>query len=392
MRTERYAKFSEAHSGLGDAKKSFNDAYNTLNGDSSSYRRYLNGNTDYGQNPSTQTIIDGTIKTVQDAEAKLSDLQGEQERYTALIMSYVGNAQDGYTAFGQMLMDQGVDVSNIANMSVEAIKQIETAWNAMSGYNDWRDSLFGEKYASEFNSIKSWLGSLSKVNAAITDTEVQLETIRSEAQAQLREAASVIIADTLNPAQFPNLTMEELFNLEELLNNLDWSDKTYDEIRAIASNAAIQMTDEIGDAIKTANEHVAQAKSFGMSEMLYQALMGDLDQFSGTVFEGMFDEPIRALLKEWEAQKGAAIDAIGEGGEELVQRLADEGILSGAVLDAITNGIEGLRSQGREGEVAEVVAGLLSLDSLGSTEAEAVAIVDGYFNSLGVTLDENIQA
>ena len=391
MRTERYAQFSAAHKGASDAKDSYTDAYKRLHGNGNGYRSSV-GRQSPGSTPSLQAIIDGSITTVQDAEAKLSDLSAEQERYRSQIEAYVGNAEQGYTAFGQMLIDQGVDMENMTSMSVESLQQIRSAWEAASGYNDWRDLMFGEKFASEFNNVEAWLGNLVRINAEITDTQSQLESIRAEASAQLKEAASVIISDTLNPAQFPDLSMEDLFNLEELLNNMDWSDKTYDEIRATASNAAMQMTDTLAESIKTANEHISLAKSGGMGEALYQSLMDDMEQFNGTVFSGMFDGPITALLKEWEAEKAMAIDKIGEGGEELIARLSEDGVLTQPVLDALTSGIEVLREQGREDEIGEVVAGLLSLDSLGSTEAEAKATIDQYFAGIGATVDADLQA
>lgn len=91
MRQERYANFSNAHENIADAKKSYENAYDILSGGRGNYA----GGGFLQQDPQIMTVLDSTISTVADANAKLGDLERLQERFTNEIKSYIYKEDGG---------------------------------------------------------------------------------------------------------------------------------------------------------------------------------------------------------------------------------------------------------------------------------------------------------
>lgn len=285
----------------------------------------------------------------------------------------------------------GVDVENITSVSAESMDAIRKAWEETKSENPLNKEAFDFSY--EFSEITSMLTWLEEINAEITSTNSELDDIRTKAENQMREAASVIITDVLNPVKFPKLSIKDLFNLEEIFNGVDWSDYSYEDIRLTVESAANELardtTGTLAKSLKSANEHMDLAKEVGMSETIRKDLHDDLANLNGTVFMELLGEPISQLLNQWNKEKQKAAEEMGDNGQKVLETLSENGVLTQPVLNAVTQGIEALKE--KDGDVNDATNGLLTID-LGSTEAEAIANINEYFKNLGAEADKDLQA
>lgn len=285
----------------------------------------------------------------------------------------------------------GIDVKDITSVSAESMEAIRKAWEDTKSENPMNKKAFDFSY--EFSEITSMLTWLEEINAEITSTNAELDDIRTKAENQMREAASVIITDVLNPVKFPKLSIKDLFNLEEIFNGVSWSDYSYEDIRLTVENAANELANDttgtLADALKSANEHMDLAKKVGMSEEIRKALHDDLAQLNGTVFMDLLGEPMSQLLIQWNKEKQKVAEEMGDNGQAVLDRLSENGVLTQPVLDAVTQGIEALEEKGED--VDKATNELLTID-LGTTEAEAIANIKEYFKNVGAETDKDLQA
>lgn len=134
------------------------------------------------------------------------------------------------------------------------------------------------------------------------------------------------------------MTFSDLLGIEQFLTGLDYSDMSWNEIQTFAANIANQYHSTFRDAIQTANANMAMAGEFGMSEMLYDSMLADMNDEKLAELHPAFEQMFRPFLDEWEKTKRTFAQ---EFREENLSKLIASGFGSADLLGLIQNNLIG---------------------------------------------------
>lgn len=118
---------------------------------------------------------------------------------------------------------------------------------------------------------------IGEIEAEIAKAQAKLESIIAENKRKMQESIQVMINDVLNPAAYPDLSFEDLLNIETLLGSFDYSNLDYGQARSLMEGIVAGYNTTFRDVIESASWNLSIAEEDGMSQEIYDSMVEDLN-------------------------------------------------------------------------------------------------------------------
>lgn len=357
IRVKAYADFAEAHGNSNVAKAELASGRDALYGSAVEYDSFTS--MEWNRNDT----VAGLQKQIAEKENRVAKLTEELKQYISSVDYFDFAAED--------ILSGKIGKNELE--AKEAVTRTDrTLGHILSGTTPFDDV---EEFREEISNLQA--------EAAVLNAEIL--KIESAAKEKIQNAAQVAVADALNPEAFSDLSLTDLFNLQEFFAGMDFTGDqwTWGAIQEAVTAAATNYDEAMRNAIEKANENIGAAEIFGMSEALYQAMLADAEAMKGTAFEGIdfgYDE----FIKSFEEQRSEAIKALGS--EDMYNDFVEKGYGSQRVLAMISSGME----QINPGDHSGIRSELLDADTSEMSEDTMLDFIAGVFEKRGVEIKRNV--
>lgn len=249
LKTERYNAFKQAHEGIGDAERTYNDAYADLYGPGTSL--FGGGKTE-------------AVKSVADMRKQFEWINNEIRIAREEITGQFAGKTELYGLTAKDILSSSMSISELESLRDQMLAKTTDRWDK-------------ENIEVDFTSFINGKTMMEGLQAELAIAEAQLETITADAKQRMQESIQVMISDVLNPAAYPELSFEDMLNIDALLGNFDYSGLNYDQARSLMTEIVANYNEEFRDVIENANWNMAALEEDGMSEAIYQSMIAGLN-------------------------------------------------------------------------------------------------------------------
>lgn len=306
-------------------------------------------------------------------------MQNQIAWHKELLEQYKSEVVDVFAGYDELY---GMTAEYVLDSST-SIAELESLRDQLLAKNPIHDA----EIRADFDTLISNKGKYNDWLSELALDQAHLDSILADNEQKIRQSIQIMINDVLNPAAYPELTFEDMLNIETLLGNFDYTELSFEEARALMEDIIAQYNDTFRSVIENANVNMAMIDEFGMSEMIFNSIIADLNNPDYADIKPYMQQLFDSYITAWTEAKSEFENVLGSDNvTKLIAAGFDGEKLLGTIADSLDAGLpEGVSMQ-------EVIDQILAFDP--SSEAgkgyDHADWIRHVFDQMGVETKESI--